>query len=201
MTQTHWPARCMCCLTIKYPGGEKSLENHKCSFCASGARSTMAASEQNKPPVQPGMNILNSGSTALPYPLPPGIFENGTPFNPLAFTKKVTQLYEQIIINKESGDLVMQDEAFATLLMRCTVTLEDGTVVFKMVECETLKSTASTTFIWTASKTPWPPDLNANGQQFRLELSEFRVLIYPFDLMLEPVWILVCRWCFTGKHD
>ena len=87
------------------------------------------------------MNIPDLGSTALPYPLPPSIFENGTLFNPLAFTKKVAQLYEQIIINNESGDSVMQDEAFATLLMQCTVTLEDGTMVFKMVECKTPKLT------------------------------------------------------------
>ena len=124
-----------------WPRGEKSLENHKCSFCSDSARSTMATSEQNKPPVQPGMTLPNSSSVTLPYPLPSGIFKNGTLFNSLASTKKVAQLYEQIIINKKSGDSVMQDEAFATLLMWCTVTLKDGTVVFKMVECETPKST------------------------------------------------------------
>ena len=105
-----------------------------------GARLTMATSDQNKPPVQPGAMTSSSGVT-LPYPLPPGIFENGTLFNSLTFTKKVAQLYEQIVVNKESGDSVMQDEAFATLLMRRTITLKDGTVVFKMVECETPMST------------------------------------------------------------
>ena len=39
------------------------------------------------------------------------------------------------------------------------------------------RSMASTTFIWTASKTPWPPDLNINGQQFRLKLLEFHILL------------------------
>ena len=78
---------------------------------------------------------------ALLYPLPHGIFENGTLFHPLMFIKKVTQLYEQVIINKESGNSILQDEAFATLLMQCTITLKDGTVAFKMVDCETPKLT------------------------------------------------------------
>ena len=98
----------------------------------------MVISEQN---IQPGKTIPNLSSTALPCPLPPSIFKNGTLFNPLAFTKKVAQLYEQIIVNKDSGDSVMQDEAFAMLLTQCTVTLKDGTVVFKMIECETPMST------------------------------------------------------------
>lgn len=104
----------------------------------------MATSEQNKlppQPVQPGSANTNSTTTTIPYPLPPGIFEGGALFNPLAFTQKVAQLYEHIIVNKQTGESIMQDEAFATLLMRRTVKLDDGTVLFKMVECETPKLT------------------------------------------------------------
>lgn len=102
----------------------------------------MAASKQNELPEQtattsPSPNI----TTALPFPLPPGIFENGTTFYPLAFIKKVTHLYEQVMINKEGGNSMLQDEAFATLLMGRTVTLEDGAVAFKMIDCETPPST------------------------------------------------------------
>ena len=57
------------------------------------------------------------------------------------FVKKVTQLYEQVIINKESGNSMLQDEAFTTLLMQRTITLKDGTMAFKMVNCETPKLT------------------------------------------------------------
>ena len=126
---------------IKYPGGRKSPKNHKHSFCSNGARSTLAISEQNKLPVQSGVAPLSSSTMALLYPLSHGIFENSTLFHPLMFIKKVTQLYEQVIINKESGNSMLQDEAFATLLMRHTITLKDGTMAFKMVDCETPKLT------------------------------------------------------------
>ena len=96
-------------------------------------------SEQNKLLVRSGVAPLSSSTTALLYPLPHGIFEIGTLFHPLMFIKKVTQLYEQVVINKENGNSMLQDEAFATLFMWCTITLKDGTLVFKTVNCETPK--------------------------------------------------------------
>lgn len=50
-------------------------------------------------------------------------------------------MYEKVVIDKESGDLLMEHQAFATLLVKRTLTLDEGSVVFKMFDLEYSPST------------------------------------------------------------
>lgn len=50
-------------------------------------------------------------------------------------------MYERVVIDGESGDLLMEHQAFASLLMRRTLTLEEGSVVFKLFDLDYPPST------------------------------------------------------------
>ena len=93
---------------------------------------------------EPRPTSANQSVSVTPpeWPQPQGIFFNGTQFHPLAFLDKIREMYEKVVIEKASGDLLMEHEAFAWLLMRRTVVLEDRSVVFKMFDLVCPASTA-----------------------------------------------------------
>ncbi|KAJ7157998.1 hypothetical protein C8R43DRAFT_1180381 [Mycena crocata] len=110
------PQTCTRCKTIKYPGPSGSPENHKKSFCSDGFRPTL------------------KGETVPAWPLPPGIFTNGTDFHPLVFLAGVRELYEALVIQRVNReDFSMEDEAFYQLLSaRVTLDKATGAVMFKL---------------------------------------------------------------------
>lgn len=121
-----------------YPGGKNSPENHKRGICSDGAKSTLATSDQNQDP--PRLN--KPASQLLPeWPQPEGIFIGGNEFRPLIFIAKLREMYEKVVVDKQSGHLLMEHQAFAALLMRRTLTFEDGSVVFKMFDVPYPEST------------------------------------------------------------
>lgn len=116
---------------IMYPGAKNSPENHKRGVCSDGAKSTLATTNQNQDPQHPN----KPASYTLPeWPQPEGIFSGGTEFRPLIFLSKLREMYEMVVVDRDSGHLAMEHQAFAALLMRRTVTLDDGSVLFKMFE-------------------------------------------------------------------
>lgn len=125
-------ATCKRCKAIKYPGPTGSPENHKRGCCSDGAKSTLATSKQNQDPRSPDNPFVTH---RLPeWPQPEGIFTNGTNFHPLVFLSKLSEMYEKVVIDKESGHLLMEHQAFAALLVRRTITLADGSVLFKIFD-------------------------------------------------------------------
>ena len=124
-----------------YPGPTGAAENHKRGYCSDGVKQVMEQSKQNQDPPQPNQSV---SVTPPEWPQPQGIFFNGTQFHPLAFLDKIREMYEKVVIEKASGDLLMEHEAFAWLLMRRTVVLEDRSVVFKMFDLVCPASTADT---------------------------------------------------------
>src|SRR5258708_4465186 len=96
------PATYKRCCTVMYPGPSGSAENHKRAYRSDGAKQQMAPSKQNQDPPQ-------TISYTLPkWPQPQGIFTNG------------------------SGNLLMEHEAFASMLVKRLVFLADGSVIFKL---------------------------------------------------------------------
>jgi hypothetical protein len=60
---------------------------------------------------------------------------------------KIKEMYEKVVIEKASGDLLMEHEAFARLLARRTVVLEDRSVLFKIFDLACPPSTAEVLII------------------------------------------------------
>ncbi|KAG1783479.1 hypothetical protein EV702DRAFT_1208420, partial [Suillus placidus] len=108
---------CSRCKTIMYPGPENSGYNHRRGFCADGAKQV---SKTEPPP---------------PWPQPPGIFSEGKHFHPRAFLETVKQIYEQVFLRPSGESPALEQEAFATMLLDRSTTLEEsGTVLFKLYE-------------------------------------------------------------------
>jgi hypothetical protein len=121
-----------------YPGPTGAVENHKKGYCSDGVKQTLEQSRQNQDPPQPNQSV----SIASPgWPQPSGIFTNGTHFHPVTFLHKIGEMYEKVVIEKESGDLLMEYEAFACLLVRRTVVLEDHSVLFKLFDLDSPSAT------------------------------------------------------------
>lgn len=70
------------------------------------------------------------------WPQPVGIFTNGRIFHPYVFLEKINEMYERIIVDRDSGaEIVLEHVAFASLLTRRTVVEEeDGAVLFKLFD-------------------------------------------------------------------
>lgn len=127
------PATCKRCRTIMYPGPTGAPENHKKGYCSDGVKQTLAHSKQNQDPPKPNQSV----SLAAPaWPQPTGIFTNGTQFHPMIFLDKVRDMYTKVVIEGASGELLLEHEAFAHLLARRTVVLEDRSVLFKIFDLD-----------------------------------------------------------------
>ncbi|KAG0697389.1 hypothetical protein DFH29DRAFT_878740 [Suillus ampliporus] len=107
---------CSRCKTIMYPGPENSGYNHRRGFCADGAKQV----SKNEPPP--------------PWPQPPGIFSEGKHFHPCAFLETIKQIYKQVFLRPSGESPALEQEAFATMLLDRSTTLESGTVLFKLYE-------------------------------------------------------------------
>ncbi|KAG2115631.1 hypothetical protein DEU56DRAFT_748514, partial [Suillus clintonianus] len=107
---------CSRCKTIMYPGPKNSGYNHRWGFCADGAKQV----SKNEPPP--------------PWPQPPGIFSEGKRFHPRAFLEIVKQIYEQVFLRPSGESPALEQEAFAMMLLDQSMTLESGTVLFKLYE-------------------------------------------------------------------
>jgi hypothetical protein len=115
-----------------YPGPSGSAENHKKGYCSDGVKQNMEQSSQNEDP--PRDNKPTS-CTPAQWPQPHGIFTHGTHFNAFAFLTKIREMYEKVVIEDDSGELLMEHEAFATLLFQRTV-IHEGVVLFKLFSLE-----------------------------------------------------------------
>ena len=121
-----------------YPGPTGAPENHKKGYCSDGMKQTLTHSKQNQDPPKPNQSV----SLATPtWPQPVGIFTNGTQFHPTVFLDKVRELYAKVVIGTASGELLLEDEAFAHLLARRTVVLENRSVLFKLFDLDCPAST------------------------------------------------------------
>jgi len=119
-----------------YPGPSGAAENHKRSHCSDGVKHTIEQSKQNQDPGQ-------LSASPPEWPQPQGIFTSGTHFHPLVFLDKIQEMYEKVVIEKVSGDdLLMEHDAFARLLTRRTVVLDDQSVLFKIFDLACPPSTA-----------------------------------------------------------
>ncbi|KAG1727637.1 hypothetical protein EDD22DRAFT_789270 [Suillus occidentalis] len=114
-SETFWRRHCHVIELIKTESGKKnSGYNHRRGFCADG---TKQVSQQEPPP---------------PWPQPPGIFSDGKCFHPRAFLETVKQIYEQVFLQPSGESPALEQEAFATMLLDRSTTLESGTVLFKL---------------------------------------------------------------------
>ncbi|KAG2117883.1 uncharacterized protein F5147DRAFT_648321 [Suillus discolor] len=67
-------------------------------------------------------------------PQPPGVFSKGKHFYPCAFLETVKQIYEKVFLWPSGESPALKQEAFATMLLDWSTTLESGTVLFKLYE-------------------------------------------------------------------
>jgi hypothetical protein len=115
------PATCTRCHTIMYPGPTGSPENHRKGVCSDG--------------VNPSMKMVE-------WPQPPGIFANGTHFNPIAFLKTLRETYEALVVKTWPNNAVpMEQEAFVKLLASRTTVLADTSVLFQLFDLHIDSST------------------------------------------------------------
>ncbi|KAJ7937612.1 hypothetical protein B0H13DRAFT_1588397 [Mycena leptocephala] len=109
------PQTCTRCKTIKYPGPKGAPENHKLNYCSDGFRPSL---KHDTPPV---------------WPLPAGIFTNGSDFHPRILLAHVRELYEALVVQSiKREEFSMEEEAFYQLLESRTVVGADGAVMFKL---------------------------------------------------------------------
>lgn len=121
-----------------YPGPSGAPENHKRGYCSDGAKQTFERSPQNEDP--PRENT-SASANAPKWPQPQGLFTNGTHFHPMELLRKIREMYEKVVVQKSSGEFLMEDEAFVNLLVRRTLILDNGTVLFKLFNLECASST------------------------------------------------------------
>jgi hypothetical protein len=115
-----------------YPGPSGSAENHKKGYCSDGVKQGMEQSSQNEDPPKDNQPTL---CTSPQWPQPQGIFTHGTHFNVFAFLTKIREMYEKVVIEGDSGELLMEHEAFAKLLLHRTV-VHEGAFLFKLFSLE-----------------------------------------------------------------
>jgi hypothetical protein len=131
LAQTRKPVTCKCCRTIMYPGPSGAAENHKQGYCSDGVKQTIELTVQNEDPPRAD----TPKSCTLPeWPQPQGIFTDGIQFHLVEFLNKIREMYEKVVIEKQGGDMILEHVAFASLLARRTVQLEDGAVLFKLLD-------------------------------------------------------------------
>jgi hypothetical protein len=107
-----------------------AAENHKKGYCSDGVKQNMERSAQNDDP--PSSRANQPPNTLSPqWPQPRGIFTNGTHFDALTFLTTIREMYEKVVVNSDSGELLMEHEAFASLLVRRTV-VHEGFALFKL---------------------------------------------------------------------
>lgn len=124
-------ATCKRCRTIMYPGAAGSPENHKRGYCSDGAMQKLEHTTQNEDPPQ----AHQPSSWVLPeWPQPKGIFTDGTQFHPVEFLNTIREMYEQVVVDNVGGDLILEHVAFASVLSRRTIQLQNGTVLFKLFD-------------------------------------------------------------------
>ncbi|KAG2158792.1 uncharacterized protein EDB93DRAFT_1245361 [Suillus bovinus] len=82
---------------------------------------------------EPGKKV-SKNEPPPPWPQPPGIFSEGKHFHPCAFLKTVKQIYEQVFLRPSGESPALEQEAFATMLLDRSTTLESRTVLFKLYE-------------------------------------------------------------------
>ncbi|KAI0658954.1 hypothetical protein C8Q70DRAFT_1054261 [Cubamyces menziesii] len=102
-----------------YPGPEGSQLNHKKSCCRDGVWQTG----------QKITRIIAGQSVEVieeppPFPQPTGIFTNGTHFHPNQFLRAVRELYDRVVVGKETNTThAMQEFALASLLQERIVVI------------------------------------------------------------------------------
>jgi hypothetical protein len=138
LQSTRRPPMCKRCCTLMYPGPSGAPENHKRGYCSDGVKQTIENAPQNEDP--PRANTMASVGPPK-WPQPQGLFTAGTYFHPVELLKKIGEMYEKVVIEQSSGEFLMEHEAFASLLARRTLVLEDGSVLFKLFDLECPSST------------------------------------------------------------
>jgi hypothetical protein len=112
-----------------YPGPTGYHQNHRRSYCSDGVQS-------------------KSTTEQLPdWPQPPGIFVNGTHFDPVAFLSTLRAVYEKVAMEGVGMDSLIEYSAFIKLLIARTVTFDDGAIAFRLFDLQMLRSTPSSWLI------------------------------------------------------
>lgn len=115
-----------------YPGGSGGPGNHKKGFCSDGAMQLPKKTGQNEDPPRDDQPKSHAPPA---WPQPIGIFNNGNKFHPYVFLEKINEMYEKVVVDRDSGaDFVLEHAAFASLLTRRTIQGEDGAVLFKLFD-------------------------------------------------------------------
>lgn len=86
----------------------------------------------NEDPIRPGQE--EPCCTLPEWPQPQGVFTKGTHFHPVVFLAKIRGIYEKVVVDRESGEALLEHEAFASLLVKRTIVVEDGSVLFKLYD-------------------------------------------------------------------
>ncbi|KAG2111136.1 uncharacterized protein F5147DRAFT_573872 [Suillus discolor] len=115
-SETFWRRHCHAIELVKTEPGKKIWYNYRRGFCADSAKQV----SKNEPPP--------------PWPQPPGIFSEGKHFHSCAFLEMVKQIYEQVFLWPSGESPALEQEAFAMMLLDQSMTLESGTVLFKLYE-------------------------------------------------------------------
>lgn len=133
LQQMRGPQTCKRCNTIKYPGPTGAPENHKKFMCADGVTPALPSTQSKGQNKDPGAKPT---CVSPEWPQPHGIFTAGKFFHPTEFLIKLREVYEQVVVEREQGDMVLENEAFISLLKRRTISTSTGTVLFKMYDLE-----------------------------------------------------------------
>lgn len=100
-----------------WPGPRGCATNHKRSCCSDGVRMNPQVSQK-----APTGETITITEDLPPWPQPSGIFEDGKTFHPTVFLNAVSQLYQQMVVRRTTGDeYAMEYLAFAEMLYKRTI--------------------------------------------------------------------------------
>lgn len=97
---------CKRCQSIMYPYRKPHAENHKPGYCSDGGPVKDLLDPMTRDRARDKM-----ATDLLPWPLPEGIFSNGSTFHPIPFLQNMRVLYQQFIEEQtpyENLDLEIQ---------------------------------------------------------------------------------------------
>ncbi|KZP10922.1 hypothetical protein FIBSPDRAFT_937772 [Athelia psychrophila] len=55
---------------------------------------------------------------------------------PTEFLQRLRDVYEQVVVEREQGDMALENEAFISMLKRRTISTSTGAVLFKLYDLE-----------------------------------------------------------------
>lgn len=113
-------------------------DNHKKASCSDGAMVLLKATKQNEDP----SSRVDQPKKIVPpqWPQPSGLFQDvksEITFNPNVFFSTLNDVHNIIEVQR-STNLTMEQTAFADLLERRSITTDDGSVLFKLFDVDSV---------------------------------------------------------------